>query len=87
MAGRMVDGSVTVTLKTSSPDCLVIGICCGRPSVVPNRVADVARRLPHVTWNVTAVPGVTVDGLADATALPGAPVVRAAAGADGPKTA
>ena len=47
--GWMVDGSVTVTLKTPPPDPLFIGICCGRPSVVPNNVADAAWRLPHVT--------------------------------------
>lgn len=82
VAARMVDGSVTVTLKTSPLDSFVIGICCGRPSVVPNKVADVACRLPHVTWKLTAVPGVTVDGLATATALPGGPVVPADAGSD-----
>src|SRR5271165_2772754 len=86
----MVDGSVTVTLKTPPPDPLFIGICSGRPSDVPNSVADVAWRLPHVTWNVTEVPAVKVDGLAKATAAPGGFAVAASAGSDisaGPDTA
>jgi hypothetical protein len=61
---------------------LVIGICWGRPSLVPNSVADVACKLPHVTRNATAVPAVTVDGLAKATALPGGVVIAADADAD-----
>src|SRR5580700_3254801 len=76
----MLDGSVTVTVNMPPLDPWFIGICCGRPSVVPKSVAEVAWKVPHVTWNVTAVPGVTVDGVAKATALPGSLAVAARAG-------
>src|SRR6266481_4236116 len=80
--GLILPGSVTVMLKTPPLDTLSMGICCGRPSVTPNSVADVACTLPQVTWNVTDVPGVTVDGEAKATADPGVLAVAASAGPD-----
>jgi hypothetical protein len=81
--GRMLPGSVTVTVNTPPPDgWLFRRICAGRPSVVPDSVADVAWGLPHVTWSVIAVPAVTVDGVATATAAPRRTDVAASAGPD-----
>src|ERR1700729_240918 len=82
----MLPGSVTVTLKTPPPDSFSIGICCGRPSVVPKKVADDAVRLVQNTWKVTDVPGVAVDGSAVADA-PGELLAVRVAAAAGPAEA
>src|SRR5580693_2635583 len=66
----MLLGSVTVALKSPAPDSLSIGICSGRPRVVPNRVADEASALPQNTWKVTELPGVALAGSAVALAPP-----------------
>src|SRR6202000_914996 len=45
-----------------------IGICSGRPSVVPNSVAEV-EPVPQVIAKVTLAPGVAVDGVTSMTGL------------------
>ncbi len=62
-------------------DSAFIGICWGSPSVVPNRMADAPPALAaglHSAVNVTAVPGVADDGVANAVDPPLSPAAPAA---------
>jgi hypothetical protein len=81
----MLLGRLTVMRKVKLPDdSAVMGICCGSPSVVPNKMADAPPAFAaglHSAVNVTAVPGVAVDGVAKAVdpPLPLNPPLRSAA--------
>src|SRR5262245_29189758 len=82
----MPRGSVTVMLNTPPPASLSIGIWDGRPSVAPKSIAELAVRVVQNTWNVTAEPGVVVDGSAVADA-PGELLMVMAAAEAGPAAA